>query len=282
VTLKVGNKAKGVNFLGEGAAQMAGRLAIWAVIGLLLIRGAGTIMESPREADSGTRVFGALADPASDALAVGFAHAYLTDPSPQALAPFLADGARVAQGWPTLGQDADLAQAEVSAIEDLGGGRTVLTVACEFRDARTLYLAVPILRSRAGEVAVQGAPWIVAAPSTAGVAAERPRPIAGSDASAIEALIEKFVPAYLAGKEAGDLAYLLAPGAEVRPLGGLLQVLALAPAAQLGDGEGSRRTVVAAGSFRDSASGAVHRLAYRLEVIRRDRWYVRAVEGTLR
>lgn len=273
------NKRRGVNFTGGPAARAAGRLAIWFVIGLLLIRGAGSILGSPRvETPKGQGGTG-LADPARDALAVGFARAYLSGASPRSLAPFLAEGARVDRGWPAPGGGGEVAQAAVSGTENLGGGRAVLTVACELRDARTLYLAVPISRSRAGEVAVQGAPWIVAGPSTAGVAAERPRPLAGPGAAAIGMLVEKFVPAYLVASRSSDLAYLVAPGISIRPLGGSLEVLSLAPVAQLGDGEGRRRTVVAAGRFRDPASGAVYRLAYRLALVRRERWYVRAVEG---
>lgn len=275
----VGNKRKGVNFTGGPAARAAGRLAIWAVIGLLLIRGAGSILGSPRVKIQEGQGVGALTDPAGDALAVGFARAYLSGASSRALEPFLAEGVRVERGWPAPGGSGEVAQAAVSGIEDLGGGRAVLTVACELRDARTLYLAVPIFRSRAGEVAVQGAPWLVAAPSTAGVAAERPRPLAGSGAGAIGMLVEKFIPAYLAAARPSDLAYLVAPGISISPLGRSLEVLSLAPVAQLGDSEGQRRTVVAAGRFRDPVSGAVYRLAYRLEVARRDRWYVRAVAG---
>ena len=276
----IGNRARSANFDVGPPLRAVGRLAIWIVVGLLLIRGLGAVLEPPQTSVPLARAGSALADPGSSALAVRFARAYLSDPSPRALAPFLAEGARVGRGRAPAGRGSGVAQAEVSGVQDLGGGRAVLTVACELRDARTLYLAVPISRSRAGEVAVPGAPWVVAAPSVAGVAAERPRPIAGPDANAIGALVEKFVPAYLAARKAGDLAYLLAPRAAVTPLAGSLELVgAPGAAAQLGRGEGRRRTVVAAGRFRDPVSGAVYRLAYRLELIRRDRWYVRALEG---
>jgi hypothetical protein len=275
----VGRKARSIDFGGR-PLRAAGRLAIWVAIGLLLIRGLGAILETPPASAPAPHTGGALADPAEAALAVRFARAYLADPSPGALAPFLAEGARVGRGRAPARRGGDVVQAEVSATEDLGGGRAVLTVACELRDGRILYLAVPISRSRAGEVAVPGAPWVVAAPSTAGVAAERPRPIAGPDADAIGALVGKFIPAYISARRAGELSYLLEPGVTVTPLAASLRLLGgLAPAAQLGDGEGRRRTVLAAGRVRDDASGAVYRLAYRLELVRRDRWYVRAVEG---
>jgi hypothetical protein len=255
-------------------------VAIWIVLGLLLVRGVGAVLAQPQAGapvGDPARVAG---DQASNALAVRFARTYLDDPSPRALTPFLAEGARVRAGHPPVGTG--VAQAEVSATQRLGGGREVLTVACELRDGRTLYLAVPISRSGAGEAAVTGAPWVVAAPSTAGVAAERPRPIAGPEADAIRSLAAKFLPAYLRARSAHDLSYLLAPGASVTPLGGELEPLGPAGSvSQLGDGEGRRRTVLVSGRFRDVAGGAVYRLAYRLSVVKRNRWYVEAVEGGL-
>jgi hypothetical protein len=240
------------------------------------------VLAQPRTDGPTGGVRGELADQASSALAVRFARTYLEDPSTGALAPFLAEGTRVPNGRPPLPGSAGVAQAEVSATQILGGGREILTVACELRDRRTLYLAVPISRSRAGEVAVTGAPWIVAGPSTAGAESERPRPIAGPDAAAIRSLVEKFLPAYVSARSPGDLSYLLSPGAAVVPLAGSLELLG-APGAvmQLGDGEGPRRTVVVACRLRDSASGAIYRLAYRLALIKRNRWYIAALEGGL-
>jgi hypothetical protein len=212
---------------------------------------------------------------------VRFSRAFLADPSPQALTPFLAAGARVGTGRPPSAADAEVAQAEVSATQELGGGQEILTVACELRDARTLYLAVPIARSGAGEVAALGAPSIVAAPAVAGVEASRPQPLAGPDGAAIESLVAKFLPVYLSATEESDLSYLLAPGAVVTPLAGSLELLGAAVSGQLGSGVGPRRTVIASAQVRDPASGASYPLAYRLELVERHRWYVQGVEGVL-
>lgn len=279
---EVGDKRRSAETRARSLLRPAGRVAIWSVIALLLVRGLGAVLApTPASAPAqraGTRAY----EQASAALAVRFARAYLGDPAPRALAPLLAEGARVGGGRAAIGGSAEVAQAEVAATQELGGGRAVLTVACDLRDGRAVYLAVPISRSRAGEAAVSGAPWVVAAPSAAGVAAGRPRPIAGPDAGAIRALVGKFIPAYLSARRAGALTYLLAPGAAVTPLAGSLEPRGgSVSVAQLGAGEGRRRAVAAAGRFRDRASGAVFRLAYRLELVRRDRWYVRAVEGAL-
>lgn len=258
-----------------------GRVAIWAVIALLLVRGLGAVL-APAQVSAPTVARGDDADQASASLATRFARAYLDDPGRRALAPFLAEGTGIGGARPAIGGGTEVAQAEVAATQELGGGRAVLTVACDLRDGRSLYLAVPISRSRAGEVAVSGVPWVVAEPSTAGVEAERPRPLAGPEAGAIRALAAKFLPAYLTARSARDLSYLLAPGASVTPLAGALEPVGSAGSvAQLGDGEGRRRTAVVSGRFRDPASDAVYRLAYRLELVKRNRWYVRSVEGAL-
>jgi hypothetical protein len=273
VSKEVGNKS----FSARSLRRPAGRVTIWAVIALLLVRGLGAVLAPTSANAPAQRAGGKAPDPGSAALAVRFARAYLGGGE---LTQFLAEGARVGGGRPAIGGGAEVAQAEVAATHELGGGREVLTVASDLRDGRSLYLAVPISRSGAGEAAVSGAPWVVAGPSTAGVESERPRPLAGPDAGAIRALAAKFLPAYLAARSAGDLSYLLAPGASVSPLAGALEPVGSAGSvSQLGEGEGRRRAVIVSGRFRDPASGAVYRLAYRLALVKRNRWYVQAVEG---
>ena len=283
MSTEVGNrKARSADSNVRSLLRSVGRAAIWIVLALLLVRGGGAVLAQPQKSAAVGDVASTAADQASTALAVRFARTYVEHPSAQALAPLLAEGARVGGGHRGAGVASRVAQAEVSATQRLGGGREILTVACELRDGRTVYLAVPISRSGAGEVAVTGAPWVVAAPSTAGVAAERPRSIAGTDAAAIRSLVGKFIPAYLAARSPGALSYLLAPGASVVPLAGSLELLGAAGAvSQLGDGEGARRTVVVACHLRDPSSRAVYRLGYRLSVVKRNRWYVESVEGGL-
>ncbi len=254
-----------------------GRAAIWTTLGLLLLR--GVLADQPGGGPSGPRAATGV-DPKSAAFAVRFARAYLADPKPQTLSPFLAEGAKVGFGRPPRPGGADLLQAEVSESIELGGGRSVLTVACEFRDARVLFLAVPIVRSRAGEVAALGAPSIVAAPGVAGVdSEERPQSLAGPDAQAIGALVSKFLPAYVAARDGHSLSYLLAPGAAVAPLAGAVRLLGITSVRQLGSGEGRRRSALVAARVSDPASGAVYPVVYRLDLERSARWYVKAVAG---
>lgn len=265
------------------ALRALGRVALWAVLALLLIRGGAAVLspgsgaEAPPAGGRGTEGPGK----AAEATAVGFARAWLEDPDPRALSAWLADGVYLGSGRaPT--EAGQLGQAEIIESTNLGGGRWVLTVSCDLRDARTLNLAVPIVRHGAGEAAVIGAPSIVAVPATAGAAPERPRPIAGPEAGAIGELVAKFLPAYLSAASTKELSYLLAPGSAVVPLAGQLELLSTGGVEQLGDGEGPRRELIAAVRVGEPVTGATYPTAYRLAVVRHSgRWYVAAVEGAV-
>jgi hypothetical protein len=249
------------------------------VLALLLLR--GVLAEPAREASAPTAEVASGADQKTAAFAVRFARAYLSNPGREALALFLAEGVRIGGGRSPLDRGL-VSQAEVSETKQLGGGRAILTVACELRDSRTLYLAVPIVRTEAGEVAALGAPSIVADPGGAEVdSEERPQPLSGVDSGAIEALAAKFLPAYIASSEAADLAYFLSPGVEVQPLGGTFELAAISGVEQLGSGEGDSREVLVAARLTDAASRATYPVVYRLELVRRDRWYVRAIQGAV-
>jgi hypothetical protein len=269
----------GVERTVASALRAAGRVVLWGLVAILLVRGVAGVIAEPQRA-AGGQAAERLADPAMSAFAVRFARAYLSDPSSPALRSLLAEGVsppRVAPGKVGV----EVAQAEAAGVRDLGDGQAVLTVACELGDARTLYLAVPIVRSRAGEVAALGVPALVAGPGRVAADVERPRPLAGPEAGAIADLIRRFLPAYLAAGAGRDLSYLLAPGAAVSPPGGGLRLLALAGVQQIGSDEGARRTAIASVRVRDPVSGATYPLAYRIEVVRRGRWYVASVQGAL-
>ena len=206
---------------GRSLVRTIGRGAIWATLALLLLRGVGSVFSPASSEVARPQKDTSAEDQIADAFAVRFARAYLSEPSAEALAPYMAEGAHIGTGLAPKVETASVAQAEVSGTEDLGDGESVLTVACELRDSRTLYLAVPLARSGTGEVAALGAPWIVAGPgTTAGAESERPRPLAGADAPEIESLVSKFLPAYLASGAADELSYLLLPGEVIQPLGG--------------------------------------------------------------
>lgn len=255
-----------------------GRITLWTVVGLLLVRGvvAGQSATSPQPLQRPGGV-----DPESAAFAVRFARTYLANPTVPALEPFLAEGVQAAGGRPPEAEDFDVAQAEVSGVRRLGQGRSVLTIACELRDSRTLFLAVPITRTSAGEVAALSVPSIVAAPGGAGAdSSERPQALAGSAAPAIEALVSKFLPEYLSATDGEALSYLLAPEAEIQPLGEAVELNGITGVSQLDQGESAKRTVLASARVGDPTSGAIFPVVYRLDVVDRGgRWYVASVEG---
>jgi hypothetical protein len=259
--------------------RAAGRLALWALVGLLLLRGISGVLSEP-QVGAVTAEHSSSSDPATAAFAVRFARTYLSEPSPEALAPYLAPGTTAP---PPAGTDAvtQVEQAEVAGFRDLGNGEAIVTVACSLDDARTLYLAVPIVREDAGEVAALGVPAVVAGPAGVGEGVEAPRPLAGSDAGKIGELVRRFLPVYFSATSSGDFAYLLAPTATVTPPGGGFELVAVSSVKQLGDGEGARRTAVASARVRYAATGTVYPLAYRLQLVQRDRWYVERVEGAL-
>jgi hypothetical protein len=274
------DRAVGRRTLGA-ALRPVGRVALWALLALLLVRGAADVLDPPAARPAPAGGEGAV-DRAGTAFAIRFARTYLEAPSPKSLDPYLAAGARIAAGRPPSARGAQVLQAEAVQTSEVGDGRQIVTVVCELRDARTLNLAVPIVRFGAGEVAALGAPSIVAVPAVAGADPERPRPPAGSGASQIKELVGRFLAAYLSAKEESDLRYYLAPGAAVVPLGGALRLLGTPTVDQLEGGEGPVREVVASARVEDPASGAGYPLAYRLKVRERGgRWYVAAVEGAV-
>ena len=272
---------RGVQRRTLGAAlRSVGRVALWTLVALLLAKGGAAVLGGPSKQVAGAPP-SAAADPATSSFSVRFARTYLSGASARELTPLLAPGVSEQATPGAIGADVPVEQVEVADVRDLGAGRAIVTVACELGGARTLYLAVPIVRERAGEVAALGAPAVVAGPAGVARSATRPQPLVGPPASAIADLARRFLPAYLSASEPGDLSYLLAPGARVTPLGGALRLLALGAVEQEGDGEGARRTVIATARVREASGGATLRLAYRIEVVRRGRWYVDGVEGAL-
>jgi hypothetical protein len=265
---------------GSWALRATGQLAIWTTIGVLLVRGAVALFAAPDQTE--IRATAGGTDDVVAATAERFARLYLEDPDPKALHPYLAAGARIGAGRQPSAEGAEVVQADVLNTTDLDAGRVVVTVSCELRDSRTLYLTVPIVRQGTGEAAVLGAPSIVAMPAPAGADPESPRPIVGPDARAIEEVVARFLPAYLSAGSSKELAYLLTPEAVVVPLGGQLELASVGDVEQLDGGEGVVRDLVVPARVKDPVDGGTYPMTYRLRVLRRSgRWYVAQVEGAV-
>ena len=134
------------------------------------------------------------------------------------------------------------------------------------------------IRHADGAVSVLGAPYLVAQPQVT-FDPEPGAPLSGPDAEEITKLVTRFLRAYASSARSGDLVYFVAPGFEVTPLGGF--DLANDPAiGQLGDEE-TERTVTASARFKDKATGTVYPLRYRLDLVKRKRWFVADVQGVI-
>jgi hypothetical protein len=156
----------------------------------------------------------------------------------------------------------------------LGGGREVVTVTAALASRRgLLWLAVPVARGAGGALAVTDYPAFVGPPARAA----RMRAASGDDVAdaALRAVAERALANYLSGAQdnlRADLAPGVPPPAPPLPALELSDVQALA---WLAPGR------VAATVLARDRTGVSYTLRYRLTVVKRDRWYVRALHTTI-
>lgn len=270
-------------------ARVAGRVVLWAVIVVVLVRGLGVIVAGPtQDRATGHRTEAAtFPDGEARAFAVRFVRSYLDvtpgggDAYRRAVAAFFADGlSDRAAVVPPRGPGVRVAWAMVAREVSLGGSRALVTVAALVRDGSSRYVTVPVARDRRGGLAVAGLPSFSPPPARAAVDVEDVEPLAGAGAEAIGDLARRFLREYLAGADRAALAYFLVPGAAVAAMPPGLRVVAVDALDQATPGSvGRRRLVVASVRVRESSTGAVYPLAYRLEVVKRGRWHVAEVAG---
>jgi hypothetical protein len=185
--------------------RAGGRVALWAVLALVMVRGVADILaEDPapraKETASATRGF---PGPEAEAEAVSFARAYLTwapghDREHQrAVSVFLASGLRdrAAALLPSRGAGQRVAQAMVAREQDLGGARALITVACSFEGDATRYLTAPVAADRGGGLVVFDLPSLGAPPPHGDVPAAEQRPLSGTQAAAMTDVVRRFIGA---------------------------------------------------------------------------------------
>lgn len=268
--------------------RTVGRMALWACVALVFVRGLGAILSNPRTtaapASSHSRPAG-FPDGDARAFAVAFARAYLTvapggEAQQRAVDSFFAQGLsdQAAVSVPSRGPGVSVAQAMVAREVSLGGSRALLTVAAFMSDGRTVYLTVPVARDEDGGLVVDDLPSFSAPPPRGSSPAQAPAPLTDAAAGAISDVAGRFLRAYLSGADEGTLAYFLAPGTQIAPMPGGLHVEQVGEFSRT-QGSGPARAVSVAVRVREPASGAVYALRYRLTLIERDRWYVQAVAG---
>ncbi len=262
------------------ALRATGRVVLWIAVAVVLVRGLGAIVADPAGTPAGRAAqIAAVRFPDDEArtFAVRFVSAYLDGGE---VARFLADGLsdRAAVVSPR-GPGASVAWAAVARAASLGDARALVTVAAFRRDGTSLYVTVPIARDGRGGLVVSDLPSFSPPPPRAALDGDDVEPLTGRKAEPIGDLVERFLREYIAGADRAALSYLLLPGARVAPLSAGLRVVAVDGLDQATSTTGRRWSVIASVRVRESSTGAVYPLAYRLDVARRDRWYVAAVAG---
>lgn len=217
-------------------------------------------------------------DLAAAAFATRVAVAYLSydaahpEQRRQALAPYVGSAS---EDWNGQGTE-QVSMALPSAVRDQGRGRATVTVAALVSGGRWLYLAVPV-RDLGGVLALGGQPALVPAPAASAWPGAQAPAIDGPLSAELVPTVRNFFAAWAAGDET-QLAYYSAPGAGLRPLGGVslggLQELDVL------EGKGERRDAIARVSWQDPGSGAELTQPYRLHLLSvAHRWLVASVEA---
>jgi hypothetical protein len=142
------------------------------------------------------------------------------------------------------------------------------------------YLTVPVARDKAGGLVVDELPSFAAAPRRSSVASATLEPVAGRERSELRDVVSRFLRTYLAGDQPG-LAYLVPAGVGIAtPAPHGYELVDVDSLAQIGTPAARELELQARARVRDLGSGAVLGQAYRLRLVRRDRWYVADINGS--
>lgn len=269
--------------------RVLGRVTLWLVVAVLLIRGAADVMaDAECSAAAPARTAAPVwPDDEARAFAVDFARTYLTF-SERDLGSYVRAVHRfvspelVDRVVPRLarGSSQRLRDAVVARTERIDTRRALVTVAASVtgRSVAT-YLTVPVARDDRGGLTVYELPSFAAAPERGRVEAVESRALEAREQRPIGDVLTRFLRAYLAGRD-DDLEYFVPAGTRIAAVAQPYELVGLDTIAQLGPAGGGKRTVLASVRARDRRTRAVYALRYRVELLRRDRWYVAAVNQT--
>lgn len=249
------------------AAFIAG-LAIMSVAGLFnVLRGAPE--PAPLRAAEPTR------DLAAESFAEAFTRAYLTwdatrpERHERGVAAFTSEALEPGAGLtPPASGAQEVTWTATVHDEQVSGGRRLVTVAARARGGRDYHVSVPVRRDRRGLLAVSGYPALVGAPP-----ADRASPLADEpdvEDSQLRAVVGRAIRNYLRG-EGTNLRADLDPRAVVALPAIPLDVRSIDSIARIAPG----RVAV---EVRAEGRGATWTLRYELEVVKRERWYVRSIQ----
>jgi hypothetical protein len=283
-------RARGSGAAPAGLLRVVGRVALWCVVAILLLRGASDVMAvqepAPVKREPQTVATG-WPDDAARAFAVGFARAYLShEPKrpggyARALERFVAPelAASVLPQFDPDSPEQVVRDATVARAWRVDDGHALITVAATLEAERvsTRYLTVPVARDSDGGLVVSDLPSFAPPPELGRDAkAAELEPLTGAARAEVEDVLSRFFEAFLAGDSA-QLEYLVPAGVRIAALEEPHELVAVSSIGQLGAGDGRERTVLALVRARDAGTGVVYGLRYRLRLVRGDRWYVAAV-----
>lgn len=274
--------------------RQIGRVVLWLFVVIVVARGIGAIFSGDPERLTGAQAGGstvaqAFPDDEARAYAVQFTRAFLTftpmhpDYHELSVRAFLATQLResAALELPERGPSQTVTAATVARVKALSRGRALVTVAATVvnKTVTTRYLTVPVARDSAGGLVVYDYPAFSSPPPTGSVPSEQPKTLDETSAKEIFDLLRRFFAAYLDGRQLDDLSYFLTRSARVTPLPQRYRLRDVLGVSQVGEDIAPRRKVLVTLRARDPETRADYTLRYRADVIRRDRWYVEALEG---
>jgi hypothetical protein len=270
-----------------------GRLALWAAVAVVLVRGLGDILASPGSTPTvraREQTGDAWPDDAARAFAVEFATAYLDHPPQDDSGEY----ARRIAGFASTHVASELApqldqrrsaqtvrSAAVAGSVTLDAQHALLTVAATVTTpdgVTTRHLTVPVARDDAGGLVVYDLPSFAAASPRASAAPTEGEALIAEERAAVEDVVGRFMRAYLTG-DSGGLSYLAPPGTRVAAVAGRFELIELGSITRLGAPAGDERLVLVRLLARDSLSRAVYGLRYSVTLVRRGRWYVAAINS---
>jgi hypothetical protein len=277
---------------GRELAARVGRIVLWLLVGMLLVRGAlslGGDRGDARPLRVPARAAAVWPDDAARGFAVQFVSAYLTHTpgdggdEARAVAGF-ASGEVANELVPRFDERSPrqvVRSAVVAGSVLIAADRALVTVAATVATSRvsTRLVTVPVARDAGGGLVVYDLPSLAPVPARAVAARPEEEALVGSERAPITDVLTRFFRAYLAG-DAGGLEYPISPGTRMRAATGgfeLVEVMSIAAAANRGLGRD--RLVLVTVQARDVASHAIYTLGFRVRLVRRDRWYVAAVNG---
>jgi hypothetical protein len=266
-----------------------GRAVLWLLILVLLLRGiAGVVGASQEHMVVRTVRMVPASWPGDEAraFAVGFARAFLTSPpSASSLQAFVGPDLAstvvpqaVAKGRP---QSVIVATVARTAVVDRQHVLITVAAVVSGKSVSTRYLTVPVARDGSGGLVVDDLPSFAAAPPRAQPPEVDTEPLPATEAGAIGDVLTHFFRSFLAGR-ADDLQYFAPPGVWLGAPAQAYVMQGTPSLAVVGPTSGSVRTVLVAVQARDAQTGVTYPLRYRMRMVRRDRWYVAAINSSRR